>query len=203
MMMSTEQSRIPYLNHKIILASKSPRRIALLKQLGITFEVAAYEVDESFPANLHAAAAVRFIAEKKARAFTGTIEADQLLVAADTVVVHDGCIMGKPTSEAHASKLLERLSGTAHEVITAVAIRQPNDAIYLFHEITEVQFRELTAEEIAYYLRHYQPYDKAGSYGIQEWIGLAAVERINGPYTNVVGLPTAALCVALQQLTTR
>ncbi len=175
----------------------------LLKQLGISFEVATYEVDESFPANLHAVAAARFIAEKKARAFTGTIEADQLLVAADTIVVLDGFIIGKPTDEAQATELLERLSGTSHEVITAVAIRQPNDAIYLFQEITEVRFRELTASEIAYYLRHYQPYDKAGSYGIQEWIGLAAIEWIRGPYTNVVGLPTAALCTALQYLTTR
>lgn len=198
--MVDEQFNIPYLTHHIILASKSPRRKALLTQLGIVFEVVAKEVDESFPADLDPIAAVRHIAEKKANAFKADIQAGQLVIAADTIVTLDGCVIGKPSDEAHATALLERLSGKQHQVITAVAILQANHVVHIFHEVTDVYFRTLTPDEIAYYVAHYQPFDKAGAYGIQEWIGAVAIEKIVGSYTNVVGLPTAALCKALQQL---
>lgn len=198
--MAGEQFNIPYLTHQVILASKSPRRKALLAQLGVAFEVVAREVDESFPEDLDPIAAVRYIAEKKANAFRADIRAGQLVIAADTIVTLDGCIMGKPADQAHATALLERLSGKQHQVITAVAILQPNRDIHIFHEVTDVYFRTLTADEIAYYISHYQPFDKAGAYGIQEWIGAVAIEKIVGSYTNVVGLPTAALCRVLQQL---
>lgn len=187
-------------NYDIMLASNSPRRKELLTQLGIAFKVVANKVDETFPSDLDPVAAVRFIAQKKASAFVGTVHPGQLLIAADTIVVLDGDIMGKPTDEAHATALLKRLSGRQHQVITAVAILGAGDGLHLFHEITDVYFRELTANEIAFYITHYQPYDKAGAYGIQEWIGLAAIEKISGSYTNVVGLPTAALYESLQRL---
>lgn len=186
--------------HHVILASKSPRRKALLSEMGISFDVISKTVDESFPDGLSPIEAVRHIAEKKANAFQADIKTGQLVVAADTIVTLDGRIMGKPADEAHARALLEMLSGRQHQVITAVAILQPNHEMHIFHEITDVYFNVLTAAEIDYYITNYRPLDKAGAYGIQEWIGAVAVDKIVGSYTNVVGLPTAALCRALRQL---
>ncbi len=178
---------------KIILTSQSPRRRELLSLMGIPFEVAVREVDESFPIHLDPVAAVRHIAEKKVNPFININEAtDKLVIAADTIVTIDGQILGKPVDKTHAVDMLMRLSGRKHEVITAVALLY-NGNIDVFHEVTEVHFRRLSPEEIDYYIDHYQPFDKAGAYGIQEWIGIVAVDKIVGSYTNVVGLPTARL----------
>ena len=176
---------------KVILASQSPRRRELLSQMGISFEVAVRTVEESFPESLDPVEAVRHIAGKKAAAFVRDA-ADELVIAADTVVVIDGHVLGKPLDKAQATDMLMRLSGRAHEVITAVALLHKG-RIEVFHVVTEVRFRKLTLGEIDYYIDHYRPFDKAGAYGIQEWIGNVAIETIAGSYTNVVGLPTQQL----------
>ncbi len=183
---------------KIILASQSPRRKELLTQLGLSFEVIVREVDESFSGQQEPVAVVRHIAERKARAFLHDAT-DGLIIAADTIVTIDGLILGKPVDKSHASEMLTRLSGRKHEVITAVALLH-NRSIEVFHEVTEVYFKKLSADEINYYIEYYQPFDKAGSYGIQEWIGISCIEKIVGSYTNVVGLPTAKLYTVLQEL---
>jgi len=178
-------------NTKIILATNSPRRKELLEQLGLHFELRTKVVDESYPISFRAEAVAVYIAEKKANSFLNTIK-DELLIAADTVVAIDDEIFGKPTDEQDAKRMLKRLSGKNHEVITGVALLF-NGKIYSFFEKTTVYFRELSEAEIDYYIHHYQPYDKAGSYGIQEWIGLIGVSKIEGSYNNVVGLPTSRL----------
>ncbi|MGV3763268.1 Maf family protein [Parapedobacter sp.] len=181
---------------KVILASQSPRRHELLSQMGIPFEVMVRAIDESFPADFDPVSAVRHIAENKAAAFVHDA-ADELVIAADTIVVIDGQVLGKPVDKAQAIEMLMRLSGRVHEVITAVALLHKK-RFELFHEVTEVRFRSLLPEEIDYYIEHYQPFDKAGAYGIQEWIGAVAIEGIVGSYTNVMGLPTATLSRTLR-----
>lgn len=176
---------------KIILASQSPRRRELLSHMSIPFEVVIREVDEHFPKGLGPIGAVRHIAEKKALIFKEEV-ADELVIAADTIVTVDGQVLGKPKDGAEAIGMLSRLAGGKHEVITAVALLH-NRHIHTFHEVTEVYLRKLSEWEINHYIRHYRPFDKAGGYGIQEWIGLVAIEKIVGSYTNVVGLPTQRL----------
>ena len=183
----------------IILASKSPRRQELLSKTGIEFDVVLKDVDESFPEGLSPAEVAVYIAEKKAKAFDETLEENDIVLTADTIVCIDGKILGKPEDEEHAFEMLSLLSGKMHEVITGVAFLQ-NHRIYSFAETTEVYFLPLSNEEINYYIKTYQPFDKAGAYGIQEWIGLAGIERINGSYTNVVGLPTHRVYLELQKL---
>lgn len=174
---------------KVILASNSPRRKELLGQLRIDFEVKAKDIDESYPKSFRPEAVAVYIAEKKANSFVNHITSE-LLIAADTVVAIDDEIFGKPTDHQEARKMLQRLSARSHEVITGVALLHQGK-IFSFFEKTIVYFRELTELEIEYYITNYQPFDKAGAYGIQEWIGMVGVEKIEGSYTNVVGLPTA------------
>lgn len=174
---------------KIILASKSPRRQELLKLMGLDFNVVLKEVDESFPSELNPAEIAVHIAENKAKAFDESLNQNELVLTADTIVCIENAILGKPENEEHAFAMLSSLSGKKHEVITGVAFLQ-NHRLYSFHETTEVYFRTLSAEQINYYIKTCKPYDKAGSYGIQEWIGLVGIEKIIGSYTNVVGLPT-------------
>lgn len=188
---------VSYPEH-IILASKSPRRQELLKGMGIDFKVVIRDVDESFPEGLDPVEAVSFIAKKKAEAFEGADE-KQLIITADTVVVLDGQIIGKPADDKHAFEILSSLSGKAHQVITAIAILYKGQ-IDVFHETTQVHVAQLSSAEIEFYIRHYRPYDKAGAYGIQEWIGMVGIEKIAGSYTNVVGLPTARLYRELQKI---
>ncbi len=176
---------------KVILASQSPRRRELLSLMGIPFEVIVRGVNEDFPRQLDPIGVVRHIAEKKAMVFNGKV-ADELVIAADTIVTVDGQILGKPKDRAEAVRMLTRLSGRKHEVITAVTLLY-NGRILTFHEVTAVYFRVLTQGEIDYYVDRYHPFDKAGAYGIQEWIGAVAIEQIVGSYTNVVGLPTQQL----------
>lgn len=182
---------------KIILASKSPRRQELLEKMGLEFSVRVVEVDESFPSHLSPVEAAAFIAESKAKAYSPAI--DEIIVTADTIVVLEGQILGKPKNRSHAAEMLRTLAGKTHRVLTGVCIATANDCITFVDE-TEVTFRQVTDQEIDYYIDKFLPYDKAGSYGVQDWWGLAVVEKINGSYTNVMGLPTEKLNHYLQKV---
>jgi len=182
----------------IILASKSPRRQELLKLMGFDFQVVLREVDESYPPGLSPSEIAVYISEKKAKAFDLLIE-NEIVITADTIVSIDGKILGKPENEDHAFEMLSELSGKRHDVITAVSLLKDHK-VCSFYELTEVFFKEISAEQIRYYINTCQPMDKAGAYGIQEWIGLVAVDRINGSYSNVVGLPTHHLYSELCKL---
>jgi len=185
-------------NRTIILGSQSPRRKQLLAGLGLTFEVDVRETAEYVDPNLSAAEVVRQIAICKAEAFAD--KKDCLVICADTIVVSDkGEILGKPKDEQEARETLTNLSGQKHVVLTAVAISWEGK-ISSFVETTTVYFYELDADEIDHYVTKFSPLDKAGSYGIQEWIGLIAVKKIEGEYNNVVGLPTAKLYQELKKL---
>ncbi|MGJ1228432.1 Maf family protein [Sphingobacterium siyangense] len=185
-------------NRTIILGSQSPRRKQLLAGLGLTFEVDVRETAEYVDPNLSAAEVVRQIAICKAEAFGD--KDDCLVICADTIVVSDkGEILGKPKDEQEARATLTNLSGKKHLVLTAVAISWEGK-VSTFVETTTVYFYELDADEIDHYVTKFSPLDKAGSYGIQEWIGLIAVKKIEGEYNNVVGLPTAKLYQELKKL---
>lgn len=188
----------PTMNHKIILASKSPRRQELLRLMDVDFRIELREVDESYPENLSPEEVAVYIAEKKAKAYDGSVN-DEVVLTADTIVVVDDKILGKPESLDHAVEILQMLSGRVHRVITGVCLLYKHQ-YNLFYDVSEVFFRKLTDEEIRSYVHKYQPMDKAGAYGIQQWIGLIGIERINGSYTNVVGLPTEKLYQQLKQL---
>lgn len=178
------------LNAQIILASKSPRRQELLKLMGLNFSTEIKEVDESYPETLSAPEIAVYIAEKKAKAFQGNPE--HIIITADTIVAINGEILGKPKDYTEAQEMLGKLSGNKHEVYTGVSINYQG-SITSFYDRTEVYCRTLSNEEIAYYINTFKPFDKAGSYGIQDWFGLTVVEKLNGSYTNVMGLPTEKL----------
>ena len=180
-----------------ILASKSPRRQELLKQMGLDFRVVLKDVDESYPEGLSPAETAVYIAEKKALAFT-ELDKDEIVITADTIVCINEKILGKPEGEKQAFEMLSLLSGRKHEVITGVCIRS-RESQQSFSELTEVYFNSLSSAEICYYIENYKPFDKAGAYGIQEWIGLVAVDKIIGSYSNVVGLPTRRLYEGLRR----
>ncbi|TFF33751.1 Maf family protein [Mucilaginibacter psychrotolerans] len=173
---------------QIILASKSPRRQELLKLMDIDFRVVLKEVDESYPDGLAPAEIALYIAQKKAEAFDEDVT-DEVVLTADTIVCIDGEILGKPNDAEHAIAMLHKLSGKLHQVYTGVCLLYKG-RYNKFYDMSEVFFRKLSDEEIRSYVAEYQPFDKAGSYGIQQRIGLIGIERINGSYTNVVGLPT-------------
>ena len=180
-------------NYKITLASNSPRRHELLKGLGIDFTIKTLEnVDESYPSTLAPVDVAKYIAQKKADAYKEFIGEDELLITADTVVVANGEILGKPKDRVDAQRMLGLLSGITHEVVTGVCIVTKEKTI-LFDSKTEVTFSKLTESEINYYVDTFAPYDKAGAYGIQEWIGFVAVESMAGSYFNVMGLPIQRL----------
>ncbi len=183
---------------KIILASKSPRRQDLLRLMDIDFRIVLKDVDESYPDTLTPEETAVYIAEKKAKAFDESV-ADEVVLTADTIVCIDNQVLGKPTDEAHAIAMLKQLSGRMHRVITGVCLFY-NKQYHSFYDVSEVYFNELAEEEIISYVNTYRPLDKAGSYGIQERIGLVGIEKINGSYTNVVGLPTEKLYQALKRL---
>ena len=186
------------MNKKIILASKSPRRQELLRLMDVDFRIVLKDVDESYPDNLSPEEIAVYIAEKKARAFDEEIN-DEIVLTADTIVAIDGKILGKPENADQAAEMLGILSGKVHRVVTGVCLLYKHK-YNLFHDVSEVFFRKLTEQEIRFYVDKYQPLDKAGAYGIQEWIGLIGIERINGSYTNVVGLPTEKLYQQLKAL---
>jgi len=174
--------------YKLILASGSPRRQQFFKDLDVDFEIRLKEVEEIYPDTLKAEEITDFLAKLKADAF-GPIADNELLVTSDTIVWHQGKALGKPKDFDDAVTILKSLSGSTHEVITSVCFRT-TDKTDLIHDVTKVTFAPLTDAEIKYYLEKYQPFDKAGAYGIQEWIGFIGVTKIEGSYTNVMGLPT-------------
>ncbi|MNK29961.1 Septum formation protein Maf [compost metagenome] len=173
----------------IILASKSPRRQELLSLMGLDFKVELKDVDESYPEGLSPAEIAVYIAEQKAKAFTAD---DAIVITADTIVALNGEILGKPADRAHAQEMLKKLSGSKHEVFTGVTLVK-GDRMYSFYDQTAVTCKAVTAAEIDFYIDNYKPFDKAGSYGVQDWWGIVVVERIEGSYTNVMGLPTERL----------
>ena len=179
-------------NYRIILASQSPRRQELLRGLNIPFEVKAIKVKETYPPELVGVDIPMFLAEKKANAYTEMMDENTLLITADTIVWHEGKVFNKPIDQADATAMLKALSGKTHQVITGVCISTLKKR-KTFHVISEVRFARLTPQEIEYYLQNYKPYDKAGAYGVQEWIGYVGVEYIEGSYFNVMGLPIQRL----------
>lgn len=183
----------------VILGSKSPRRNELLKSMDIDFSIEVRETDESFDKEWSAVDTVKYIAETKLLAFND-VDPSHLIICADTIVVdQNGKVIGKPQDLAEAKDVILALSGREHQVYTAVAFSYLGQKIS-FVEETKVWFNKLSEEEVAYYVDRYNPLDKAGSYGIQEWIGRIAIERIEGSYENVIGLPTARLHKALKEL---
>ena len=175
--------------YKILLASGSPRRQQFFKNMDVDFEIRLKEVDEIYPSELQAAEITDFLSKLKAAAFEGDLNQNELLVTSDTIVWHNNRALGKPKDYDDAFAILKSLSDSTHEVITSVCLKTL-EKTHVFHEITKVTFCELSDEAIKYYLDHYKPFDKAGAYGIQEWIGLTGITKIEGSYTNVVGLPT-------------
>ncbi len=183
-------------NKKLILASKSPRRQELLKGLGLSFEIRTKEIDESFPVHLKREEVAEYLAKIKGNAFADALTENEVLITADTIVCIDDDILNKPKNKAEAVSMLQRLSGRGHTVITGVGLKS-REKTHIFHAATHVYFKALSTEQIQYYIEHYRPFDKAGSYGIQEWIGYTGIERIKGDYFNVVGLPLQKLWSAL------
>ncbi|WP_396191790.1 Maf-like protein [Flavobacterium sp.] len=175
--------------YKIILASGSPRRQQFFKDFDLEFEVRLKEVDEIYPDHLKAEEITNFLAELKAKAFDGELAQNEVLVTSDTLVWLNGKALGKPKDYDDAFQILKSLSNDTHEVITSVCFTTTEKSETIF-DVTKVTFSELTDEAIRYYLDNYKPFDKAGAYGIQEWIGLIGITKIEGSYTNVVGLPT-------------
>lgn len=184
--------------YNVVLASNSPRRKELLSGLGIPYEVKTLpDIDESFPEGLDAEEIPVYIARVKADAYRPIMGAKELIITADTIVWLNGEVMGKPCDEADARRMLKALSGQTHQVITGVCLTT-NMRQVSFATVTDVTFACLSDEEINYYVEHYRPMDKAGSYGIQEWIGFVGVERISGSYFNVVGMPIQRLYTELK-----
>ena len=185
------------MSQKIYLASKSPRRQELLKLMNLPYELLLKEVDESFPADLALEKVAEYIAEKKSAAFDEVLD-NAILITADTVVLIDGEILGKPADEVDAFAMLSKLNGREHLVITGVTLKSA-DKTLSFSDTTKVTFSQLTEEQLWYYIKNYQPFDKAGAYGIQDWIGVLGVKAIDGSYTNVMGLPTERLYKELEK----
>lgn len=176
--------------NKIYLASKSPRRQELLKLMGFEYELLLKDVDESYPKNLPLKEIAPYISQKKADAFDA--KADGIIITSDTVVLLGDEILEKPRDKDHAFEMLSKLNNKTHQVITGVSLKSQIKT-HTFSEITKVTFTQLSDEQLWYYILEFQPFDKAGSYGIQDWIGMVGVKSINGSYTNVMGLPTERL----------
>lgn len=189
----------------LILASNSPRRRELLSGLGLEYEVRTIQgLDESYPEGLPMEEIPQYISRKKAEAYS--IGADELLITADTIVYLDGEVLGKPANEAEAKQMLHKLSGKTHQVVTGVTLKAslqtspPEEKLYSFASVSQVTFAQLSDAEIDYYVTHYHPLDKAGAYGIQEWIGYIGVTSIQGSYFNVMGLPVQRLYSEMKKL---
>lgn len=182
--------------YRIILGSNSPRRKELLKGLDIDFTIRKNNTDESYPKELTGAEIPCYLAEKKAQSYALT--AQELLITADTIVWFNNKVYGKPKDKAQAKYILRQLACNTHQVITGVCIRTKAKTT-VFDAVSNVRFGQISEEELDYYLDHYQPYDKAGAYGVQEWIGYMAVERIEGSYFNVMGLPIQRLYSELKK----
>ena len=179
--------------YNIVLASKSPRRQELMKGIGLEFSVITKDVDESYPSNMSVYDVAPFLSLKKAKAFNDDeLPENYMVITADTVVIVDDMILGKPKDETDARGMLGRISGKKHSVITGVTVRT-SDKVKTFSVVSKVSFETLDQEEIEFYVNNFRPYDKAGAYGIQEWIGYIGVNHVEGSYFNVMGLPTQKL----------
>lgn len=186
---------------KIILASGSPRRKMLLEWAEVPFEVIVSDTDESFSSSLSPSAVAVSIAQKKNQAVVDQLQneiSNSIVIAADTIVVLENEIIGKPVDRDNAIEIIQKLSGKKHEVITAVNIRDDQKDIH-FYDVTEVVFHELTLEQISHYVDQYKPYDKAGAYAIQEWIGVVGIQSIHGDFYNVMGLPVSKVLKVLKE----
>jgi septum formation protein len=178
--------------YKIILASRSPRRQQLLRELGLKFDVVAREYEEIYPENMKGQEIARHVAHEKAASFKDEISENEIVIAADTIVWCNDKVLGKPLDREDAIRILKEISGKTHEVITGVSLLCLSKE-FTFSESTKVTFEALSDEELNFYIDNFEPYDKAGAYGIQEWIGIIACSHIEGSYFNVVGLPVQRL----------
>ena len=179
--------------YKVLLASNSPRREELLRGMDIDFEIKVLpDIDETYPSNLALEEVAEFVAQKKATSYYSILKENELMITADTVVVLEGKIYGKPKDEEEAKEMLLALSGKTHRVISGVCLTSTTKQT-CFSVISDVEFSDLTNEEIEYYVERYSPLDKAGSYGVQEWIGYIGVKHISGSYYNIMGLPIQRL----------
>lgn len=181
------------------MASGSPRRQQFFKDLDLDFEIRLKEIPEIYPPELKSAAITNYLAELKASAFEGDLQDNDILITSDTIVWYNGNALGKPKDHEDAFAILKSLSNATHEVITSVCFKT-NTGSTLLQETTKVTFNALSDEAILYYLEHYKPYDKAGAYGIQEWIGFIGVAKVEGSYANVMGLPTDKVYAYLSTL---
>lgn len=184
--------------YKLILASSSPRRQQLMQEAGFEFEVRLREVPEVYPDTLPVEQVPEYLARLKASAFNGDLQEDELLITADTIVSIHGKVVGKPRDRQQAVAMLRELSGNKHTVISGLCLTTVREQKSC-SVCTDVFFRELTEKEIVYYVDRYKPFDKAGAYGIQEWIGYVGIERIDGSFYNVMGLPVQILCRQLKE----
>ena len=185
--------------YRLLLASQSPRRRELMTGCGLPYEPAPqYECEEIYPGTLPAGEVPLFLSRLKSEAYPAPLGANDILLTADTVVISDGEVLGKPCDRGQAAQMLRRLSGRRHTVVSGVTLRTVQRR-YSFAVTTAVRFRALADEEIAYYVDRFRPFDKAGGYGIQEWIGYVAIESINGSFYNVMGLPVQRLYVELDR----
>jgi septum formation protein len=185
-------------NYKIILASRSPRRQQLLRELGIRFDIVIREFEETFPDGLNGEEIARYVAHSKAVSFRDEIVDNEIVITADTIVWCNKKVLGKPVDKQDAVRILKEISGNTHEVITGVSIFSKNKEV-TFSDSTKVTFEVLSDEDINFYIERCKPYDKAGAYGIQEWIGIIACSKIEGSYFNVVGLPVQKLYSELKK----
>lgn len=181
-----------FVNYRIILASQSPRRQQLLSELGLKFDIVIKDYNESYPEGLNGEQIARYIASEKAETFKNELSDNEIVITADTIVWCNNHVLGKPSDYDEAVSILKEISGNTHEVITGVTLLSTTKEI-TFSESTKVTFEPLSEDEISYYVDKFRPYDKAGAYGIQEWIGIAACSHIDGSYFNVVGLPVQRL----------
>ncbi|ROI07895.1 septum formation protein Maf [Chryseobacterium sp. H3056] len=173
---------------KILLGSNSPRRKELLKDLGFDFSVVKIDCEENYPQNLPVSEIAGYLSELKSSAYENLKE-DEILLTADTIVVLNETVLGKPENEAQARQMLEKLSGKVHQVFTGITVRTVEKTITQT-DVAQVEFEKISSEEIDFYIRNYEPFDKAGSYGIQEWLGMAKIRRISGSFFTIMGLPT-------------
>ena len=186
--------------YKIVLSSNSPRRKELLRGLGLNFQTRIIDgIDESYDKSLPGEDIAKMISEKKAESYKATMSSDELIITADTIVYVDGEVLGKPQNKIDAARMLKMISGKCHDVITGVCLLTSNKRIS-FSVKTKVSFAQITDDEISFYIENYKPYDKAGAYGIQEWIGYIGVDSIQGSYFNVMGLPVQRLYSELKNI---
>ncbi len=186
-------------DYKVILASNSPRREELLRGINIDFQVKVLsDIDETYPSDISAKEIAEYVAKKKANSYTNTLKKDELLITADTIVILNDRVLGKPRNKEDAKEMLLSLSGKTHCVVSGVCLTSTTKQTS-FSVTSDVEFDQLTDKEIDYYIEHYTPFDKAGSYGVQEWIGYIGVKHISGSYYNIMGLPIQRLYKELKR----